>query len=240
MRRVFYSFHYEKDNWRVQQIREMHVLDGTRALSPNKWEELKRSGSRNIQKWIDNNLQYRSCTIVLIGEETANRDWVLYEIKRSWELGKGLIGIYIHNLKDSNGRKSQKGKNPFEKVIVDGIRLDTVVPVYDPVDSWDISAYQSISENISKWVEIGIASRNRYKWNGVQTATLQKSTSISQVFIPALVGSAMIVFGIWAFCEIINGHKEYSCPHCNTKIQVGTRCCPTCGTYLEWEDKKAP
>ncbi|MDR3177905.1 MAG: TIR domain-containing protein [Campylobacteraceae bacterium] len=34
-RQVFYSFHYEKDVWRVQQIRNMGVVDGTEELSAN-------------------------------------------------------------------------------------------------------------------------------------------------------------------------------------------------------------
>jgi len=81
-RRVFYSFHYQKDNWRVQQIRNMGVVDGTQELSANQWEELKQSGDNNIRKWIDDNLKYRSCTVVLIGEETSKRKWVKYEIEK--------------------------------------------------------------------------------------------------------------------------------------------------------------
>lgn len=38
--------------------------------------------------------------VVLIGEDTAKRKWVKYEIKKAWNEGKGVLGIYIHNLKD--------------------------------------------------------------------------------------------------------------------------------------------
>lgn len=234
MRRVFYSFHYEKDNWRVQQIRNMGVIDGTQALSPNKWEELKRSGSKNIQRWIDNNLCYRSCTVVLIGEETANRPWVIYEIKKSWELGKGLVGIYIHNLKDSHGLKSRKGENPFHKVTINGVNLGMVVPVYNPVESSGVSAYQSIYQNINNWVENGIKIRNSYPFsNTLNNSSVHKSVSLSDIIVPVFVG-AVLVFGTWAYYEIINNQKTYFCPHCNTKIVEGTRRCPTCQTYLEW------
>lgn len=30
---VFYSFHYDRDNWRVHQIMEMGVIEGTPLLN---------------------------------------------------------------------------------------------------------------------------------------------------------------------------------------------------------------
>ena len=41
----------------------------------------------------------RSCVVVLIGEKTAERKWINYEIKKAIELNKGIVGIYIHNLR---------------------------------------------------------------------------------------------------------------------------------------------
>ena len=100
MRKVFFSFHYEKDNWEASQVRNIGKIEGNPVASDNKWEEVKRDGNAAIKKWIDDNLKNRSCTIVLVGEETAGRKWINYEIKKSWEDGKGVIGIYIHGLKD--------------------------------------------------------------------------------------------------------------------------------------------
>ena len=100
-RQVFYSFHYGNDVMRVQQIRNMGVIEGNTPVSPNEWEQVKRSGDKAIEKWIDDNMKYRSCVIVLIGSETASRPWVQYEIKKAWSDGKGLLGIYIHNLLQS-------------------------------------------------------------------------------------------------------------------------------------------
>ena len=54
-----------------------------------------------------------SCVIVLIGNRTSGRKWIEYEIEKAWNDGKGLLGIYIHNLKDRNGNQSPKGTNPF-------------------------------------------------------------------------------------------------------------------------------
>ena len=81
-RQVFYSFHYENDVMRVQQIRNIGVLEGYCPVSPNGWEEVKCKRDKDIKEWINNTMQYRSCVIVLIGEKTAHQKWVIYEIKK--------------------------------------------------------------------------------------------------------------------------------------------------------------
>ena len=156
-RQVFYSFHYENDVFRVQQIRNIGALEDNKPVSPNEWERVKRRGEASIKEWIDNNLRYKSCVIVLIGEETANRKWVQYEIKKAWELGKGLVGIHIHNLKDPITGKSSKGKNPFDQFAFDdGTKLSSVVKCYNPNPN---DAYNEIKDNLEDWIEEAIASR---------------------------------------------------------------------------------
>lgn len=156
-RQVFYSFHYENDVFRVQQIRNIGALEDNKPVSPNEWESVKRRGEASIKEWIDNNLRYKSCVIVLVGEETANRKWVQYEIKKAWELGKGLVGIHIHNLKDPITGKSSKGKNPFDQFAFDdGTKLSSVVKCYNPNPN---DAYNEIKDNLEDWIEEAIASR---------------------------------------------------------------------------------
>ena len=156
-RQVFYSFHYENDVFRVQQIRNIGTLEDNEPVSPNEWESIKRRGEASIKKWIDNNLRYKSCVIVLIGEETANRKWVQYEIKKALELGKGLIGVYIHNLKDPRTGKSSKGKNPFDRFTSDdGTKLSSIVKCYDPNPN---DAYSEIRDNLENWIDEAIESR---------------------------------------------------------------------------------
>lgn len=74
-RQVFYSFHFDNDVMRVQQIRNMGVIDGDEPVSKNEWERLKGTAG-GIQKWIGDNMRSRSCVIVLIGEQTSKRPWV--------------------------------------------------------------------------------------------------------------------------------------------------------------------
>ena len=157
-RQIFYSFHFDYDVMRVQQIRNMGVIEGNTPVSPNDWEEVKRKGNSSIEKWIDDNMKYRSCVVVLVGEETANRKWVKYEIQKAWNEGKGLVGIYIHNLNCPRNGKSKQGANPFEQFTLrDGLKLSSTVKCYNP-KSYD--AYNDISDNIENWIEEAINARN--------------------------------------------------------------------------------
>ena len=159
-RQVFYSFHFDNDVMRVWQIRKMGAIEGNEPVAPNNWEQIKRSGEYAVKKWIDDNMRYKSCVVVLVGSETANREWVDYEIRKAWNEGKGLFGIYIHNLKDPRTGICRKGANPFDNVLLrNGQRLSSLVSCYDP-NSWD--AYNDIAKNLENWVEEAISIRENY------------------------------------------------------------------------------
>lgn len=153
MRQVFYSFHYKNDVMRVQQIRNMGMIDGNKPASANQWETIKRLGAPSIKKWINENMDYRSCVIVLIGEETANREWVKYEIEHAWNTGKALMGIYIYNIRDPRTGTCSRGKNPFENFSVGETSLAELVPCYDPSP---MDAYNDIRDNMEMWIEEAI------------------------------------------------------------------------------------
>jgi len=146
---VFYSFHYANDVFRVQQIRNMGVVDGNEPVSPNDWEQVKRKGDAAVEKWVDDSMSYKRCVIVLIGSETANRPWVKYEIKRAWELKKGLFGIYIHNLRCPRAGTCEKGPNPFSNWNVSGQSMANLITCHDLSAS---DAYRDISRNMATWV----------------------------------------------------------------------------------------
>ena len=160
-RQVFYSFHYKKDVRRVSQVRNIGALEDNKPVSDNEWEEVKRKGDDNIKKWINDNMNYRSCVIVMVGEETANRKWVKYEIEKAWNDGKGVLGIYIHNLKDPVTGKCSQGKNPFSSFTIkkDNKSLADIVKCYNPNPN---DAYNDIKDNLEKWVEEAIKIRNNY------------------------------------------------------------------------------
>jgi hypothetical protein len=42
---VFYSFHFNNDVMRTQQVRNIGSIEGNSPTTPNEWETLKRSGN---------------------------------------------------------------------------------------------------------------------------------------------------------------------------------------------------
>jgi len=159
-RRVFFSFHFDKDAWRAGQVRNMGVVEGDKPMSDNDWETVKKGGDKGIEKWIEGQLNGTSCTIVLVGSETSTRPWIKYEIKRSWELKKGMFGICIHNLKNQDGNQSYKGANPFDNWNISDKPMSNFVTLYDPPYQDSQSVYNYIKSNISSWVETAIAAKS--------------------------------------------------------------------------------
>ena len=153
-RRVFFSFHYERDIWRASQVRNSWVTKPDREAAgfwdAASWEEAKKKGDAAIKKWIDDQLTGTSVTVVLIGAETSNRDYVKYELQESWEKGNGILGIYIHQMKDINGKTDTKGSNTFGPIFTspsdDKKYFSERFPTYDWVDD---GGYNKLGD----WVE---------------------------------------------------------------------------------------
>ena len=160
--RVFYSFHYKPDNWRASQVRNMGVIDGNRPCSDNDWESITKGGPDKIKKWISDQMDGKSCVVVLIGANTAGRKWIEYEIAKGWNDGKGVVGVYIHNLQNSNQEQSSKGVNPFAGIRYGntGKMLSSFIKAYDPPYSSSKYVYDHIKENLAGWVEEAISIRN--------------------------------------------------------------------------------
>ena len=162
-RRAFYSFHYKPDNWRASQVRNMGVIEGNRPASDNDWEEVKKGGDAAIKRWINGQMKGKSIAIVLIGSRTAGRKWIEYEIKKSWADGKGLLGIYVHNLKNNNEEQSSKGRNPFDDFTLNGKKLSAIVNAHDPPYATSTNVYNHIKANLATWIERAINIRRDYE-----------------------------------------------------------------------------
>lgn len=152
-RKVFFSFHYQRDIWRVSQVRNSWVTKERETAGfwdAADWEKVKKGGDAEIEKWIEEQLKGTSVTVVLIGAETNDRKFVDHEIKRSRLLGKGMLGIRIHKLKDSNGNTDVAGTNPFDlwHVTKDDKRIyySQFYKTYDWVDD-------NGHANFANWIE---------------------------------------------------------------------------------------
>ena len=85
-RRVFFSFHYERDAWRAGQVRNCNLLqieDQYGFIDSVDWQSLEVQGRAAIERWIADQLDHTSVTVVLIGAETGARPWVRHEIVES-------------------------------------------------------------------------------------------------------------------------------------------------------------
>ena len=152
-RQTFFSFRYKKDNWRAGIVRNSWVTQERKAsgfFDSAEWEEVKKKNDSAIEKWIDGQLEGTSVTVVLIGSDTAGKKWINYEITASHKKGNGLLGIYIHQLKDNDKKTTTKGKNPFDdwSITRDGkkILLSSIYKTYDWIDDDGYS-------NMGDWIE---------------------------------------------------------------------------------------
>jgi len=160
-RQVFFSFHYD-DVLRAAQVRNMGVVDNNRLCSPNDWEKVWRGGDAAIQRWITGQMAGRTCTVVLIGAETYLRDWVRYEIIKSWNAGMGVLGLHIHGLNCPRNGLGVKGPSPFFAISVDNKRMSDIVPVLDPFGLTSRQVHASIRMGLNTWIERAIAVRKLY------------------------------------------------------------------------------
>lgn len=160
-RKVFFSFHYQPDNWRVSQVRNIGAIEGNQPAKDNDWETVVGGGDSKIKEWIANQMQGRTCTVILAGKNTANRKWINHEIVESWNKGMGVVVIYIHNLKNSQGEQTDKGANPLAYVThgTTKKKLSEIAKAYDPPFSTSTYVYDHIVENIDKWIEEAIEIR---------------------------------------------------------------------------------
>lgn len=141
----------------------MGAIEGNSLVSDNDWEAVKRGGDAAIARWISDQLSGTSCTVVLVGTQTAGRKWITHEIKESWNRGNGVVGIHIHGLKDRHGNQTAKGSNPFDGLVVDGKHpLSSIARLHDTPFATSDYVYGHIKENLVSWVDEAIAIRGKW------------------------------------------------------------------------------
>lgn len=155
-RSVFYSFHYERDVHRVQLVLKFGALQGQPLLNAQDWENVRARGNKAVEEWIDDQMAYKQAVIVLVGQETASRPWVRYEIDKAWKSKKPLLGIRVHGL-SSMGTVDKAGTDPFPEVL--GVNS---IPLFDPTvtDLWGAidskATYNNLWQKLPIWAERGV------------------------------------------------------------------------------------
>ena len=160
-RRVFFSFHYKRDAARASQVRNIGTIEGNKPASDNDWEKVISKSDASIRAWIKKQMQGRSCTIILVGTNTANRKWINHEIIESWDRGMGVVGIRIHGLKNLDGKISGAGDNPFDYIThaPSNKALSNIVKCYNPPGSISKDRYAWIKKHIADKIDEAIRIR---------------------------------------------------------------------------------
>ena len=146
-RRTFFSFHYERDIWRANVVRNSWVTQERQAagyFDASLWEEAKRKGDAAIKAMIDTALVNTTVTVVLVGQETSSRTYVKYEIAKSIARGNGLLGIRIEKITNKDGSTDDAGANPM--------------PSDYPLYLWNNDDGYS---NVGKWIEAAARAAGR-------------------------------------------------------------------------------
>lgn len=115
----FFSFCYEDvKNFKVNVVRNSWLLNHSADsfIDGSIWEKEKSKGPTVIKNLIETGLKKTSVTTVLIGDETADRRWVKYEIVKSFEKGNGILAIHINRIRDKEQAISARGLNPLDRI----------------------------------------------------------------------------------------------------------------------------
>jgi hypothetical protein len=165
-RKCFYSFHFKPDNWRAAQVRSIGVIEGNEPVADNEWEAIAsgNDADQKIATWVAGQMKGKSCTVLLVGAETANRKWINHEIIKSWDGGLGIVGIRIHGLKNKDGYIANVGENPFDYVTHGPTKkkLSEIVKCYSPAGNDSKERYAWISKHLENAVEEAVKIRGQY------------------------------------------------------------------------------
>lgn len=98
-RKVFFSFHYD-DIMNANIVRNSGQFKPTAETGfydASLWESAKTQGDAAIKRLIDQGLNNTGVTCFLIGKHTHSRKWCKYELQKSLDDKKGILGILLPN-----------------------------------------------------------------------------------------------------------------------------------------------
>lgn len=161
-RRVFFSFHYDNDINRSMIVRNSWVTQGKEAagfVDKATFEQVKRQGEAAVHRWINNQLEGTSVTVVLIGTETLSRPFVQYEICKSLQRGNAVIGVHINGIRDMHSLSTSLKGNVHTVI---GYYDNGTAAYFDEVcDGIYDYTYQNGYTNLGAWIEQAAKAHNK-------------------------------------------------------------------------------
>lgn len=83
-------------------------------------------------------------------EDILQRDWILYKIEQSYNRGNGLLGRFIHEIKNEHEYTDHQGEIPFNKLYMYNGRRRIYFSDLFPTYYWK---QQNEYYNIRHWIE---------------------------------------------------------------------------------------
>ena len=104
---VFIS-HHHKDDPHVDKLTDLlskngfNIRNSSIRAKPANQQRLDKGLVKDavIKRLLRMKISWAGSAIVLVGEETHSRPWVNWEIEEAHRLGKNIVGVYEHGLKD--------------------------------------------------------------------------------------------------------------------------------------------
>lgn len=130
-RHTFFSFHFKNDVMRAQVVKNAWVTQDrvdSGFFDKSAFEKAQIESPDSLKRFLTGKLDGISVTCVCVGAQTFARPWVRYEIIRSVQLGKGVLGVRLDKVKcaqkvrDGLSGYEASGPNPFEHLAL--IRKD--------------------------------------------------------------------------------------------------------------------
>ena len=152
-RRVFFSFYYENDLSRALVVKNNWALkenEESGFINKGEFERIKRDGEERIRRWIDKQLAGTSVTVVLIGSETLDSEYVQYEIEKSYERGNAIIALKIGKVKNL----SQKTSISQSVVKIVGKKANGELLWFDEIIDGEYDYIKNDGyNNLEQWIE---------------------------------------------------------------------------------------
>jgi hypothetical protein len=144
IRRVFFSFHYQRDIQRVMQIRHHWVTKETRKAAGyfdgSLEEKARTEGDAAVKRLINGSLFGCSVLCVIIGAETFTRRWVRYEIFKAISEGMGVFGVRTDGMKTMDGLIDPPAMSPFQTLAYTSAPMEMLQPIVFQNGQWFYSA----------------------------------------------------------------------------------------------------
>jgi hypothetical protein len=138
IRRVYFSFQYQRDLARVNRIRKIPNVVAYSAAGFTDaalWQKTRRRGDAAVRQMIESAIENTTVTVICIGHQlTANDKFVAHEIERTFAHGNGIVALHLPDLRDEDGNAVEKGRAPT-RIAMSGYRA------YDYTDRDQLAAH---------------------------------------------------------------------------------------------------